>query len=163
MPATPEQPLEPAAIPPEGGTGLVRGAGQTEAIGRTLATRLRPGDVLLLDGEVGAGKSTLIRAAMRQLGVSGPIPSPTFTLGRLYQEPEQRLPVAHLDLYRLGDGPGEDPGLLSEYFGPDRVTFVEWPRQAGAELPAEGGRVIRITIEHLDPDSRMIRIELPGD
>ena len=76
-------------------------------------------------GEVGAGKTTLIRGACRALGVERPVTSPTFTIGQRYGG--GRLPVSHLDLYRLADLEGEDPALLDDYLGPDGVAFVEWP------------------------------------
>lgn len=135
-----------------------RGPEETEAAGRKLASGLEPGDVILVNGEVGAGKSTLIRAAMRELGVTGAIPSPTFTIGRLYEGETQRMPVAHLDLYRLGGLESEDPGLLAEYFGPDRVSFVEWPGGADGELTEMATRIIRVAIEHVDPESRTISV-----
>jgi len=138
-----------------------QGQAETEAAGRELAGHLRPGDVVLLSGEVGAGKSTLIRAAMRELGVTGAIPSPTFTIGRLYDGPGQRFPVAHMDLYRLGSLEDEDPGLLAEYFGPDRVTFVEWPGGASDALSEMATRVARVAIEHIDAENRRIRLGLP--
>jgi tRNA threonylcarbamoyladenosine biosynthesis protein TsaE len=141
------------------GTVLARGAGETEAAGRELAAKLAPGDLVLADGDVGAGKSTLIRAAMRELGVEGAIPSPTFTIGRLYEGPTQRMPVAHLDLYRLGGLESEDPDLLDQYFGPDRVSFVEWPGAAEWELSEMATRVVRVAIEHIDPESRGITVK----
>lgn len=141
---------------------VARGQEQTEAAGRNLAAVLEPGDVVLLVGEVGAGKSTLIRAAMRELGVEGAIPSPTFTIGRFYSETGQKAPVSHLDLYRLGEGEEEDPGLLAEYFGPDRITFIEWPGKTGEALAAEATRVFRVSVEHIDASSRKIRVEPPG-
>lgn len=141
------------------GEVTAKGSEATEATGRDLASRLAPGDLVLVNGEVGAGKSTLIRAAMRELGVAGAIPSPTFTIGRLYEGPAQRMPVAHLDLYRLGGLEDEDPGLLAEYFGPDRVSFVEWPGGASYELSEMATRVFRVAIDHIDSESRRIRIE----
>lgn len=130
-------------------------ADETAAIGGRIAGELEPGDVILLSGEVGAGKSTLIRAVLRELGVEGAIPSPTFTIGRSY---EGRFPVSHLDLHRIGSIDAEDPGLLSEYFGADRVVFVEWPGADEAGLTATATRVRSISIAHLGGDSRRIEI-----
>jgi len=138
--------------------GVARGPAETELEGRKLASTLGPGDLVLVSGEVGAGKSTLIRAAMREMGVSGAIPSPTFTIGRLYEGESQRMPIAHLDLYRLGGLESEDPGLLAEYFGPDRVSFVEWPGGASEELSEMATRTIRVAIDHIDAESRKITI-----
>ena len=114
-------------------------AAQTEAAGAALAAGLRPGDVVLVAGEMGAGKTTFVRGALRALGVRGPVTSPTFVLGSLYAGTTG--PLAHLDLYRLGSLDDEDPGLLDPYFGPGTITFVEWPERAG-ELT--GRRVARL-------------------
>lgn len=76
-------------------------AGETEALGARIAERLRPGDLVLLSGELGAGKTTLIRGACRALGIAEPVTSPTFTIGQRYGG--GRFPVSHLDLYRLAD------------------------------------------------------------
>lgn len=125
----------------------------TERAGARLAARLRPGDVVLIQGELGAGKSTFVRGALRALGVEGPVTSPTFTLGRRYAG---RVPVAHLDLYRLADLGAEDPGLLEDYLGPDTVAFVEWPEAAGERLGAPAARVV---LEHLGGDRRRVTIQ----
>src|SRR2546430_9775939 len=101
---------------------------ETEAQGAALAARLQPGDLVLVSGEIGAGKTTFVRGACRALGVTVPITSPTFTIGRRYDD--GRIPVSHLDLHRLGGLAGEDPALLEDYVGPDRVAFVEWPEVA---------------------------------
>ncbi len=146
----------------QAGEVLVHGADQTERAGRELAQRVEPGDVVLVTGEVGTGKSTLVRAALRELGVQGAIPSPTFTIGRLYDGPGQRMPVSHLDLYRLGDLAAEDPDLLAEYFGPDRAAFVEWPGDSSGELSEMATRIHRVAIAHVDMSSRRIRLEPPG-
>lgn len=141
---------------------VARGPEETEAAGRELAATLRPGDLVVVEGEVGAGKSTLIRAAMRELGVTGAIPSPTFTIGRFYEGESLRMPVAHLDLYRWEGFDAEDPGLLAEYFGPGVVSFVEWPGAAGRELAEMATRVIRVAIAHRDAGSRGITVNVDG-
>jgi len=111
--------------------------------------------MVLLEGEVGAGKSTLIRAAMRTLGVTGAIPSPTFTIGRTYAGDS---PVSHLDLHRIGSIDSEDPGLLIEYFGPEKVVFVEWPGEDKTDLTAHARRVRSVSISHTGGDSRRIEV-----
>jgi tRNA threonylcarbamoyladenosine biosynthesis protein TsaE len=128
------------------------GADQTEALGAELASRLAPGDVVLVSGELGSGKTTFVRGACRALGVEGPVTSPTFTIGQvLGGSPE----VAHLDLYRLGTLAGEDPALLDDYLTPDRVAFVEWP--AVAE-PALERVVARVLLEHAGGDRRRVTL-----
>jgi tRNA threonylcarbamoyladenosine biosynthesis protein TsaE len=131
-------------------------AAETEALGAQLAEWLEPGDVVVVGGEVGAGKTTLIRGACRALGISAPITSPTFTIGHRYEG--GRLPVAHLDLYRLGDLEGEDPALLEDYLVPGAVAFIEWP--AVAEPQLEGRRIVSVRLAHAGGDSR--EIELPA-
>lgn len=131
--------------------------GQTAEIADELAREADPGDVVLLTGEVGSGKSTLARAAMRALGVEGPIPSPTFTIGRLYSG-RGGLPIAHLDLYRIESIEDEDPGLLAEYLDPRGIVFAEWPGSGADELIRRAKRVRRVELEHLDRDRRSIVI-----
>ncbi len=129
-------------------------AAETEAIGARLAARLGPGDVVVVAGEVGAGKTTLIRGACRALGVEGPVTSPTFTIGQRYGG--GRLPVSHLDLYRLSGLEGEDPALLDDYLGADGVAFVEWPA-AGAERL--GRPALEVRLEHAGAERRQVEIE----
>jgi tRNA threonylcarbamoyladenosine biosynthesis protein TsaE len=128
------------------GTEVVESASaeETEALGGRIAERLRPGDLVLLSGDLGAGKTTLIRGACRALGVTEPVTSPTFTIGQRYGG--GRLPVSHLDLYRLADLAGEDPALLDDYLGPDGVAFVEWPG-AGADRLGRPAVVVRLAHE----------------
>ncbi len=133
-----------------------RSAEETEAFGARLAARLGPGDVVLLEGDLGAGKTTLIRGACRALGVSEPVTSPTFTIGQRYGG--GRLPVSHLDLYRLADLEGEDPALLDDYLTPDAVAFVEWP-QAGAARLGRAAIVIRLAHES---EERRIEVVAEG-
>lgn len=129
-------------------------AGETEALGARLAERLRPGDVVVLSGELGSGKTTLIRGACRALGVTEPVTSPTFTIGQRYAG--GLLPISHLDLYRLADLEGEDPALLDDYLGSDGVAFVEWP-DAGAERL--GRPAVRVRLAHEGEERRRIEVD----
>jgi tRNA threonylcarbamoyladenosine biosynthesis protein TsaE len=129
-------------------------AAETEALGARVAAGLRPGDVVVVSGEVGAGKTTLIRGACRALGVEGPVTSPTFTIGQRYRE--GRLPVSHLDLYRLESLEDEDPALLEDYLGPDGVAFVEWPAVGVERL---GRPALEIRLRHAGGESRQVEIE----
>jgi tRNA threonylcarbamoyladenosine biosynthesis protein TsaE len=129
------------------------GPAATEALGAELAGGLRPGDVVLVSGELGSGKTTFVRGAARALGVTGPVTSPTFTIGRRYAGD---VPVSHVDLYRLDSLAGEDPALLADYLGPELVTFVEWPERAGARAPDAAWHV---RLEHLGGDRRRLTVE----
>jgi tRNA threonylcarbamoyladenosine biosynthesis protein TsaE len=131
-----------------------RSAGETEALGGRVAARLRAGDVVVVSGEVGAGKTTLVRGACRALGIEGPITSPTFTIGQRYGG--GRLPVSHLDLYRLESLEGEDPALLDDYLGPDGVAFVEWPAAGAGRL---GRPALEVRLRHDGGDRRQIEID----
>jgi tRNA threonylcarbamoyladenosine biosynthesis protein TsaE len=126
-------------------------ATETEAVGERLAADLGPGDVVLVSGELGAGKTTLIRGAARALGVSEPVTSPTFTIGHTYGG--GRVPVSHLDLYRLADLGQEDPALLDDYLTSDAVAFIEWP---GAAEPRLERVTRRVEIRHAGGDEREI-------
>jgi tRNA threonylcarbamoyladenosine biosynthesis protein TsaE len=124
-------------------------------VGAELAARLRPGDVVLVEGELGAGKTTLVRGACRALGIAGPVTSPTFTVGRRYAG---RPPVSHLDLYRLDDLAAEEPGLLEDYLTPDAVAFVEWPPERSSEIERVA---FRVQLRHAGGDEREI-VVIPG-
>lgn len=125
---------------------------ETEALGAGLAERLRPGDVVLVSGELGSGKTTFIRGACQALGVSGDVTSPTFTIGHRY---DGRLPVNHVDLYRVEDLRLEDPALLDDYLDPASVCFIEWPERARGALPEAAHRV---ELSHEGGDRRSVRI-----
>jgi tRNA threonylcarbamoyladenosine biosynthesis protein TsaE len=128
----------------------------TEHAAAELARRLRAGDVVLVSGDLGSGKTTFVRGACRALGVSDTVTSPTFTIGQVYGgngAPE----VAHLDLYRLESLAGEDPALLDDYLTPERIAFVEWPGIAEPDL--EHRVTARVRLEHLGQDSRVLTIE----
>jgi tRNA threonylcarbamoyladenosine biosynthesis protein TsaE len=127
---------------------------ETEAFGAELAEDLRDGDVVLVRGELGAGKTTLVRGAARALGVSDPVTSPSFSIGHRYRAGE-RLTVSHLDLYRLAGLEHEDPDLLADYLGEGRIAFVEWPPDAERELA--GARLL-VSLSHRGQDRRRIEV-----
>jgi tRNA threonylcarbamoyladenosine biosynthesis protein TsaE len=131
---------------------------ETEALAADLAARLEPGDVVLVEGELGAGKTTFVRGACRALGVGGIVTSPTFTIGQRYPG---RVPVSHIDLYRVADLGEEDPDLLADYIAADRIAFVEWPGGALARVAGLGHVAARVLIEHAGGDRRTITIEAP--
>jgi tRNA threonylcarbamoyladenosine biosynthesis protein TsaE len=131
-------------------------AAQTEALAAELAAGLEPGDVVLVEGELGAGKTTFVRGACRALGVEGVVTSPTFTIGQRYRA---AVLVSHLDLYRVTDLRDEDPELLADYLGPDRIAFVEWPGSAVAALTERSRLAARVVIEHAGADRRVVTIE----
>ena len=117
-----------------------------------MAGALAPGDVVLVSGELGSGKTTFVRGACRALGVEGPVTSPTYTVGQVYGARDGE--VAHLDLYRLPTLQGEDPALLDDYLTPERIAFVEWPGVAAIERVAA-----RVRIAHAGGDRRVIEVE----
>lgn len=137
-------------------TGTLSGESATESFGAALGSLLRPGDVVLLEGELGAGKTFLAGAIARGLGVPDDVPvtSPTFGL---VHELEGRLRVLHADLYRLSH-PGElaELGLVE---ASDAVLLAEWGLRFAAEL---GEVALVITLAIANESSREIAIEAPG-
>jgi tRNA threonylcarbamoyladenosine biosynthesis protein TsaE len=129
------------------------GPAETESLGADLASLLQDGDVVLVRGELGAGKTTLVRGAARALGVSGPVTSPTFSIGHRY--PARGVTVSHLDLYRLAGLGREDPELLADYLGPGRIAFVEWPEEDEREL---AGARVRVSLSHRGGDRRRVEV-----
>ena len=125
-------------------------AEETEAVGARIADRLIPGDVVTVSGELGSGKTTLVRGACRALGVREPITSPTFTVGHRYKG---RVPVSHLDLYRFAGVSAAEWGDLEPYFA-DAVCFVEWPEAGEGVLPWPK---VAVSLAHVD-DARRRRI-----
>jgi tRNA threonylcarbamoyladenosine biosynthesis protein TsaE len=142
---------------------------QTESLGAALAERLRDGDVVLVSGELGAGKTTLVRGAARALGVADPVTSPTFSIGHRYRA--GAVTVSHIDLYRVADLEDEEPGLLADYLGVGRIAFIEWPpeRERRRAAGLDGVRA-HVRLSHGDGDQRRIEVacgdvreERPGD
>lgn len=101
-----------------------------ERLGAAIARLVRPGDVIALEGGLGAGKTTLARAILASLGHEGEVPSPTFTIIETYDAPPLRVAVAHADFYRLDD-PSEAMELGLDDYREGAVLLAEWPDHAG--------------------------------
>ena len=123
---------------------------ETIALGERMAADLRPGDVVVLNGDLGAGKTTFTKGIAKGLGIKEIIKSPTFTIIHEYQD--GRIPLYHMDAYRLENGEAEDLGL-DEYFDGDGVSVVEWAQFAEDELPDE---FLAITFKRTDDESKRI-------
>ena len=106
----------------------------TIAVGRQLAGLLAPGMVVWLDGDLGAGKTTLVRALLRALGYAGPVKSPTYTLVEVYVV--SRIYWYHFDFYRFNEPEEFEEAGLGEYFRKDAVCLVEWPAKGAPYVPA---------------------------
>lgn len=110
------------------------GEAATQALGRSLAAGLRPGMVVWLDGDLGAGKTTLVRALLRALGYSGPVKSPTYTLVEVYVV--SSIYWYHFDFYRFNTPEEFEDAGLDEFFRKDSVCLVEWPDKAYGHVPS---------------------------
>ena len=129
---------------------------ETEALAGRLANRLVAGDVVLVSGELGTGKTTFVRGACRALGVAGRVTSPTFTVGHRYPGSPD---VSHLDLYRFRGLSTAEWGDLEPYFD-EAVVFVEWPEAGSGTLPAER---VRVRVEHVALERRAIYVDAAED
>ncbi|UVO49565.1 tRNA (adenosine(37)-N6)-threonylcarbamoyltransferase complex ATPase subunit type 1 TsaE [Sphingomonas sp. SUN019] len=130
----------------------------TEAIGASLAGVVAPGDVVTLEGPLGAGKTSIARGLLRALGLSGEAPSPSFAIVQPYAPPEVRLPVLHVDLYRIDDpAEMEELGLDEALY--DSVLLIEWPERAG---PDAWLNALRLALA-IEPDgARRLTWEAPA-
>ncbi|SFS90360.1 tRNA (adenosine(37)-N6)-threonylcarbamoyltransferase complex ATPase subunit type 1 TsaE [Marininema halotolerans] len=128
----------------------------TRKIASRVAAALQPGDVIALEGDLGAGKTTFSQGVAKGLGIVDPIDSPTFTLIKEYDQ--GRLPFVHMDVYRLDEG-GEELGW-EEYFYGESVTLVEWADRIKDWLPE---RFIHIQIERIEQDGRLITVTTPKE
>ena len=130
---------------------------ETRALGAALARQLLPGDVLLLEGDLGAGKSELTRGIARGLGIGGPIASPSFTILNVYDE--GRIPLYHFDWYRLSGAEELWDMGLDEYLGGDGIAVVEWPARCPEAIPETH---LCVTVRPMDETTREITWEPVG-
>ncbi|MDO7835312.1 tRNA (adenosine(37)-N6)-threonylcarbamoyltransferase complex ATPase subunit type 1 TsaE [Sphingobium sp. HBC34] len=126
-------------------------------LGRRIAGHARIGDAIALEGGLGAGKTTLARGILEALGLAGEAPSPSFAIVQPYDVPEVRLPVAHVDLYRL-DGPEEVEELALGDYLMDSLLIIEWPDRLGDRL---WPHALRLTIEMAADDARRLTAAVP--
>lgn len=141
-------------MPAEGGVNTASPA-QTRALGRRLGTLVRPGDVLALSGDLGAGKTVLVQGIAAGAHSSGYVASPTFTFVRAYGGP---VPIYHVDLYRLDEPRQLDDLGLEEVFDQANVVVIEWAEKAASLLPPEH---LWIAITFVDDDNRRLIRFLP--
>lgn len=152
--------MTPASEPGDHGPHVTRSGEETIAFGENFASKLKRGDIVAINGDLGTGKTTLVKGICRGLGVTEPVTSPTFTIGQVYEgrDPDgDGVLVSHLDLYRLAGLEEEDPALLEDYLGPDRIAILEWPQVALGSL---ADRITwQIALEYLGADERRITVD----
>lgn len=138
---------------------IINNADEMVELGKKLAQQVHSGDVLLLDGDLGAGKTTFTKGLALGLGITRNIKSPTFTLIREYKD--GRLPLYHMDMYRLEDTGAGDIGL-DDYFNGDGVCVIEWSQFIDDELPSQY-LVMHILKDENDFDKRYVTLEARGN
>ncbi|MBR4082565.1 MAG: tRNA (adenosine(37)-N6)-threonylcarbamoyltransferase complex ATPase subunit type 1 TsaE [Clostridia bacterium] len=130
---------------------------ETRTLGERLSRVLKAGDVLLLYGDLGAGKSELTRGLARGLGITSPVSSPSFTILNVYEE--GRVPLYHFDWYRLESAEELFELGMDEYLGGDGIAVVEWPTQCPEAIPETH---LAVTIHPVDESVRDITWESMG-
>ena len=133
---------------------VTNSAAETKALGEKLASRLKAGDVVVLEGELGAGKSELARGIARGLGVTETVTSPSFTILNVYES--GRCPLYHFDWYRLESEEELYELGMDEYLGGDGIAVVEWAERCPDAVPEN---VLRIRLEVTGGESRRITID----
>jgi tRNA threonylcarbamoyladenosine biosynthesis protein TsaE len=133
---------------------ISRSAAETIAFGRALAGRLRAGDLVALSGELGAGKTCLVKGIALGLGIAQVVTSPTFTI--IHEHRDGRLPLYHVDLYRLDSMHNALATGIEEYLGRDGVTVIEWAEKIEPLLPVH---TKHIRMEVVGGNARRIEIE----
>lgn len=122
-----------------------------------LAPNVRCGDIIALSGDLGAGKTSFARGLIRSLGFAGEVPSPSFTLVQIYEPPALRLPVWHVDLYRLTEARDADALALEE--AAHALTIIEWPERLGSSLDRNA---LRLRIKGAGEAERCLTAEVPA-
>ncbi len=130
----------------------------TQALGKRFSASLRAGDVVLLSGQMGAGKSEFARGVARGLGITSAVPSPSFTILNAYDE--GRLPLYHFDWYRIGDESELTDMGLDEFIGGDGVCLIEWHERAEDLLP---DTCLEVLLCRQEDESRIITLIPHGD
>ena len=139
-------------------TFILRDMDATERLGLSIASLLQPGDILLLTGELGAGKTTLVKSIAMGLDIDPrEVTSPTFTL--IHEYPEARIPLVHADLYRLGEGADIIETGLEEFMQGGYVVAIEWAEFL-PELPE--GEWLKIELRHVSDTVRQAMLESGG-
>ena len=136
---------------------ITNSASETRELGVRLAEQLKAGDVILMDGELGAGKSELARGVAKGLGVQETVTSPSFTILNVYES--GRVPLYHFDWYRLESAEEIFELGMDEYLGGDGVALVEWPDRCPDAIPED---FLRIRIEATGENTRRITEEACG-
>ena len=132
------------------------GEAATEALGARLAREIRPGDVIALFGDLGAGKTTFARGVLRGLGFAGEVASPTFPIVLPYEQ--LPIPIWHVDLYRIEDVAEIDELALDEALE-DGALLIEWPERLGDALWPEA---LRLTLRREGVAARALTAEVPA-
>lgn len=133
-------------------------AAATAAVGASLAAQAKAGDVILLIGDLGAGKTSLARGILAALGLAGEAPSPSFAIVQPYAPPEVRLPVMHVDLYRIDD-PEEVEELGLDEARSDSLLLIEWPERAG---PDRWPDALRLALADVPGGGRRLTWQVPA-
>ncbi|MBO9580228.1 MAG: tRNA (adenosine(37)-N6)-threonylcarbamoyltransferase complex ATPase subunit type 1 TsaE [Sphingobium sp.] len=136
----------------------LRTAADVEHLGMQLAKVLRAGDVVLLSGGLGAGKTTLARGLLRGLGLKGEAPSPTFAILQGYEPPDVTFPVGHVDLYRLEDPDELEELGLDDWLG-EGALVIEWPDRLGGRF-GDVGLALQLAVAA--DDVRLLTANVPA-
>ena len=137
---------------------ILADADATEGLGARLAEMLRVGDVIALFGDLGAGKTTLTRGLLRGLGFAGDVASPTFPIIQPYDPPDVRLPLWHIDLYRIEE-PAELDELALDEARADSALVIEWPERMGAALWPDS-LILRLRVA--EGGARALTVQVPA-
>jgi len=129
----------------------------TLALGAALARMSRPGDVITLSGDLGAGKTTLARGLLAALGLEDEAPSPTFAIVQPYAPPETQFPVAHVDLYRIDD-PDDIEELGLDDLLQDSLLLIEWPERLGSN---GWPQMLQLALERTEDGARALTATVP--